>query len=157
MSDPAAQRIIDRIDFSRRGPTVLAYGVGVDSTAILVELEARGSLPDLVLTADTGTEKPETYEYQAMIAAWMAQRGIPYEVVRYVPKRFKHWPPYFSLLERPDQCHLAQHFDGPAQLLAEMEGGSPGRLSAYMGACTGGLGGRLKGRSAHRLRHLACR
>lgn len=99
MSDPAAQRIIDRIDFSRRGPTVLAYGVGVDSTAILVELEARGSLPDLVLTADTGTEKPETYEYQAMIAAWMAQRGIPYEVVRYVPKRFKHWPPYFSLLE----------------------------------------------------------
>lgn len=37
MSDPAAQRIIDRIDFSRRGPTVLAYGVGVDSTAISVE------------------------------------------------------------------------------------------------------------------------
>ena len=35
-----------------------------------------------------------------MIAAWMAQRGIPYEVVRYVPKRFKHWPPYFSLLEK---------------------------------------------------------
>ena len=83
MSDPAAQRIIDRIDFSRRGPTVLAYGVGVDSTAILVELEARGSLPDLVLTADTGTEKPETYEYQAMIAAWMA--GICEAGVAWVP------------------------------------------------------------------------
>ena len=39
MSDPAAQRIIDRIDFSRRGPTVLAYGVGVDSTAILWRID----------------------------------------------------------------------------------------------------------------------
>ena len=93
------QRPVDRIDRARTGPKVLAYGIGVDSTALLIELVARGEPPDLVLTADTGSEKPETYEYQAMMAAWMADRGIAYETVRYVPKRFKHWPPYFSLLE----------------------------------------------------------
>ena len=41
-------------------PRVLCYGVGVDSTALLVELEARDEAPDLVLTADTGAEKTET-------------------------------------------------------------------------------------------------
>jgi hypothetical protein len=59
---------------------------------------SRGEPPDLVLTADPGAEKPETYEYQRVISLWMAARGIPYEVVRYVPTRFKHWPPYYSIL-----------------------------------------------------------
>ena len=75
-------------------PRVLCYGVGVDSTALLIELEARGEAPDLVLTADTEAEKDETYEFQTMMRAWMAERSIPYEVVRYETKRFKNWPPY---------------------------------------------------------------
>ena len=70
----------DYILVSAPPPVVLAYGIGVDSTALLVELEARGEAPDLVLSADPGAEKPETYAYQEMIAAWMAARGIPYEV-----------------------------------------------------------------------------
>ena len=80
-------------------PVVLAYGVGVDSTALLVELDARGQRPDLVLTADTGVEKPATYAYLDVIRPWMDERGIAHELVRYQPKRFKHWPPYYSLLE----------------------------------------------------------
>jgi hypothetical protein len=88
----------DYILVSAPPPVVLAYGIGVDSTALLVELEARGEAPDLVLSADPGAEKPETYAYQEMMAAWMAARGIPYEIVRYVPRRFKHWPPYYSIL-----------------------------------------------------------
>ena len=88
----------DRLLAGAPAPIVLAYGIGVDSTALLVELSARGEPPDLVLTADPGAEKPETYEYQKLIAAWMAARRIPYEVVRYVPRRFKHWPPYYSIL-----------------------------------------------------------
>ncbi len=88
----------DRILAGAPAPIVLAYGIGVDSTALLVELAARGEPPDLVLTADPGAEKPETYEYQKLIAAGMAARRIPYEVVRYVPRRFKHWPPYYSIL-----------------------------------------------------------
>lgn len=80
-------------------PRVLAYGVGVDSTALLVELAARGKAPDLVLTADTAVEKPETYAYLDVIGPWMRARGIHHEIVSYQPKRFKHWPPYYGLLE----------------------------------------------------------
>jgi hypothetical protein len=93
-----ASRVIDYFRDAPPPPIVLAYGIGVDSTALLVELDHRGTPPDLVLSADTGVEKPETYAYQSMMSAWMAARGIRYEVVRYVPKRFKHWPPYYDLL-----------------------------------------------------------
>jgi hypothetical protein len=91
-------RVPDVLDAGQPPPVVLAYGIGVDSTALLVELESRGTPPDLVLTADTGVEKPETYAYQHMMADWMAARGIAYQTVRYVPRRFKHWPPYYDLL-----------------------------------------------------------
>ncbi len=98
MHIPSNRRAVDTILVAAPPPVVLAYGIGVDSTALLIELEARGEAPDLVLSADPGAEKPETYEYQRMIAAWMHARGIPYEIVRYVPRRFKHWPPYYSIL-----------------------------------------------------------
>jgi len=84
---------------SNRRPTVLAYGVGVDSTAMLVELVSRGEQPDLVLTADTRVEKPLTYAYLDMIKPWMAAHGIHFELVTYETKRFKHWPPYRGLAE----------------------------------------------------------
>lgn len=82
-----------------RAPVVLAYGMGVDSTALLIELDARGTPPDLVLTADTGAENPLTYDYYAMITCWMDRRSIRHEMVRYTPQRFKNWPPYFTILE----------------------------------------------------------
>lgn len=53
--------------WTQRPPVVLAYGIGVDSTALLVELESRGEAPDLVLAADTGVENPLTYEYLDLI------------------------------------------------------------------------------------------
>ena len=84
---------------SYRPPVVLAYGVGVDSTALLVELVSRGEAPDLVLTADTRVEKPLTYAYLDVIRPWMAAHGIHHEIVSYTTKRFKHWPPYQGLLE----------------------------------------------------------
>lgn len=62
-------------------PVVLAYGIGVDSTALLIELHARGQAPDLVLTADTGNEKPATYAYLDIIGPWMRDRGIRHEIV----------------------------------------------------------------------------
>ena len=82
-----------------RPPVVLCYGAGVDSTALLIELVARGTPPDLVTTADPGAEKPATYAYLTMMREWMARRGIRHETVRYVTKRFKNWPPYQGLAE----------------------------------------------------------
>lgn len=92
------RRAVDVLDL-RNPPVVLAYGIGVDSTAMLIELVAQGRRPDLVLTADTGSEKPATYAYLDVIRPWMAAHGIDFRVCRYVPQRFKHWPPYMSLLE----------------------------------------------------------
>jgi|SRR5215831_11810233 len=58
-------------------PMVVAYGMGVDSTAVLVGLAKRGERPDLILFADTGSEKPETYAYLPTINAWLESVGFP--------------------------------------------------------------------------------
>lgn len=55
----------------------VAYGMGVDSTAMLVGMAARGIRPDIILFADTGGEKPETYAYLPVMNAWLARRGFP--------------------------------------------------------------------------------
>lgn len=88
--------LVDLID----PPLVIAYGLGVDSTAVLVGLWRRGIRPDLILFADTGNEKQETYDYLPIINRWLESVGFPaVTVVRNVVKNFKHWPPYKSLGE----------------------------------------------------------
>jgi hypothetical protein len=70
-----------------KAPLIVAYGMGLDSTAVLVGLHQRGMRPDLILFADTGAEKPETYAYLPVIQAWLASVGFPpVTVVRYAPK-----------------------------------------------------------------------
>lgn len=79
-------------------PLIVAYGLGVDSTAALVEMYKRGIRPDAILFADTGDEKQETYAYLPIIQEWLKKVGFPeVTVVRYVPQNFKNWPPYYSL------------------------------------------------------------
>jgi len=60
-----------------KSPLVVSYGMGVDSTAVLVGLHQRGETPDLILFADTGSEKPETYAYLDVINAWLDRVGFP--------------------------------------------------------------------------------
>lgn len=57
-------------------PLVVAYGMGVDSTAVLVGLHQRGERPDLILFADTGDEKPQTYAYLPVINEWLRSVGF---------------------------------------------------------------------------------
>lgn len=65
--------------------TVVSYGGGTNSTAMLVGMEDRGERPDAILFADTGGERPEIYEYVAMFSAWLVTRGFPaIETVRKV-------------------------------------------------------------------------
>jgi hypothetical protein len=59
----------------------------------------RGEPVDQVLFADVGAEKLETLAFVPIFRAWLAARGVPAEVVRYVPKNFKNWPPYRTLTE----------------------------------------------------------
>jgi 3'-phosphoadenosine 5'-phosphosulfate sulfotransferase (PAPS reductase)/FAD synthetase len=60
-----------------RAPLIVAYGMGVDSTAMLVGLHQRGERPDLITFADTGDEKAETYAYLPTINAWLDSVGFP--------------------------------------------------------------------------------
>jgi hypothetical protein len=69
-------------------PLVVAYGAGVDSTAMLIAMHARGIRPDLILFADTGGEKPETYAFLPLIGFWLERVGFPpITTVRYSPTR----------------------------------------------------------------------
>lgn len=83
-----------------RQPLIVAYGLGVDSTAALIEMHTRDIRPDAILFADTGDEKQETYNYLPIINAWLKSVGFPQvTVVRYQPVNFKNWPPYATLGE----------------------------------------------------------
>lgn len=81
-------------------PLMLAYGLGVDSTAVLVGWHARGIRPDAILFADTKSEKQETYAYLPIIQEWLERVGFPpVTVVENVVKDYRHWPPYSGLLQ----------------------------------------------------------
>lgn len=58
-------------------PIVVAYGVGVDSTAMLIGLRDRRIPVGLILFSDTGSEKPATYAYLPVIQDWLARQGMP--------------------------------------------------------------------------------
>lgn len=88
-----------RVSGRSRLPVLAAWAAGVDSTAVIIELVSRGEPPDVVLLADTGSERPETEAFIPLFRDWMRAQGVENHVVRYEPRRFKHWPPYHSLLE----------------------------------------------------------
>lgn len=58
-------------------PLIVAYGMGVDSTAMLIGMHQRGERPDLIIFADTGDEKPETIAYLPTMNAWLDRVGFP--------------------------------------------------------------------------------
>ena len=57
-----------------RPPVVAAWGAGVDSTAMIVELVERGEAPDMVLIAQM-PEKPQTLSFIPIFQAWMDAHG----------------------------------------------------------------------------------
>lgn len=87
-------------------PLVVSYGLGVDSTAMLVNMIRRTETgedeyrPDLILFADVGAEKPETYAYLDVMQAFLKSHGFPpVTVCRYRPRDFKNYPAYATLEE----------------------------------------------------------
>lgn len=64
------QRLVSRL-------LVVAFGGGVNSTAMLVEMSRRGIKPALIIFADTGGERPETYETVKTVSGWCEAHGLP--------------------------------------------------------------------------------
>lgn len=60
-----------------KSPVVVAYGGGTNSTALLVGLKNVHIVPDLILFADTGGEKPHTYEHLKVVNEWCQSVGFP--------------------------------------------------------------------------------
>jgi hypothetical protein len=51
-------------------PLVVAFGGGVNSAAMILGMHERGIRPDLIQFADTGGEKPQTYEFVDTLRRW---------------------------------------------------------------------------------------
>lgn len=58
--------------------SLVAFGGGTDSTAMLIEMVNRGEpAPHAILFADTGGEHPHTYTHAETFSAWLVERGYP--------------------------------------------------------------------------------
>ncbi len=55
----------------------VSWGGGTNSTAMLIAMRDRGMRPSLVTFADTGGEKPHTYDGLPIIREWLAQNSFP--------------------------------------------------------------------------------
>lgn len=60
-----------------QAPIVVAYGMGTNSTAMLVGLLGLRLRPDLILSADTNDERPRTYEHRDVVNEWCKSVGFP--------------------------------------------------------------------------------
>lgn len=56
---------------------VASYGGGTNSTAMLIECANKGIKVDVILFADTGGEKPHTYNYVKLFSDWLKNHGMP--------------------------------------------------------------------------------
>jgi len=56
---------------------IVSYGGGTNSTAMLFGLLERGERVDAITFADTGSEKPHTYEHVLVVSDWCVKVGFP--------------------------------------------------------------------------------
>tara|TARA_R100000808_G_C2107031_1_gene122310 strand:+ start:48 stop:881 length:834 start_codon:yes stop_codon:yes gene_type:complete len=54
--------------------TVFSFGGGVDSTGMLFEFDRQGYMPDLIIFADTGGERPDIYSHIERLNKWLAEK-----------------------------------------------------------------------------------
>jgi hypothetical protein len=54
--------------------TVFSFGGGVDSTGMLFEFDRQGYMPDLLIFADTGGERPDIYKHIERLNVWLKKK-----------------------------------------------------------------------------------
>lgn len=79
-------------------PSVVSFGAGTNSTAILQGMLELGEKPDAILFADTGGEKPKTHEHLERMQRWCKDVGFPELIVVRYSDTSRH-----ASLE--DECH----------------------------------------------------
>jgi 3'-phosphoadenosine 5'-phosphosulfate sulfotransferase (PAPS reductase)/FAD synthetase len=68
---------LDLLQSEDRPPLVVMCGVGVDSSALLARFKKLGIRPDLIIFADTGSEKDATYAYKTRLEKWLEENDFP--------------------------------------------------------------------------------
>ena len=61
--------------------TVVSYGAGINSTAMLIGLYKNGERPDIIIFSNTGGELPETYSHLHYMNEWCKSIGFPQIIV----------------------------------------------------------------------------
>ena len=61
----------------KRRPITVSYGGGTNSTALLIGLYHRNIIPDLILFAETGAERPDTYKFIEIFNKWLKDKKFP--------------------------------------------------------------------------------
>lgn len=56
---------------------IVSYGAGTNSTAMLIEMAYRHETVDAILFADTGGERPATYDFLRLFSRWLVEHGLP--------------------------------------------------------------------------------
>lgn len=54
--------------------TVFSFGGGVDSTGMLFEFDRQGYMPDIIIFADTGGERPDIYAHIEKLNKWLKEK-----------------------------------------------------------------------------------
>ena len=62
-------------------PLIVCNGVGVNSYAMLIAMNRKGIIPDVITFADLEAEKPETYDALTVIDDWLESVGFPRTIV----------------------------------------------------------------------------
>ena len=58
-------------------PSKVAYGGGTDSTAMLIGMVHKNIRPDLILFAEVGAERPDTYKFIDIFDKWLQSKNFP--------------------------------------------------------------------------------
>lgn len=65
-------------EYERTRPRrIVSYGGGTNSTAMIIGLWEKGERPDAIIFADTGGEKPHTYDFIKLFSFWCTEHGFP--------------------------------------------------------------------------------
>jgi len=92
---------------------IVSYGAGTNSTAMLCGMWENGIIPDLILFADTGAERPETYKHLKSVSKWCIDNGFPEMITVMTIKKDGSLNPLYELcIEKKMLPSIAYGFKG---------------------------------------------
>jgi hypothetical protein len=64
-------------ELTQKHSSIVSFGGGVNSTAMIIGLYEKNEYPDYIIFADTRGEKPKTYEHIEIMQSWLKSKDMP--------------------------------------------------------------------------------